>query len=85
LKDIVVLTFYNAQRRRILNALLDMGKEMGLDKGALDDCLHTVDSFQGREAKYVILDTTVCNYRGDDSLGHGKSPFSQARILGLIL
>ena len=69
----MVLTFYNAQRRRLLNALFDMGKALGLPEGALDDCLHTVDSYQGREAKYVILDTTVCNYRGKDSLGHGKS------------
>ena len=68
--DVVILTFYNAQRRRLLNGLLDLEKEFGLNEGALDNCLHTVDSYQGREAKYVILDTTVCAYYGESSLGH---------------
>ncbi|KPI37207.1 ATP-dependent helicase upf1 [Cyphellophora attinorum] len=68
--EVVILTFYNAQRRRLLNALLDLEKELGLGEGSLDGCLHTVDSFQGREAKYIILDLTVCSYFGEGSLGH---------------
>jgi hypothetical protein len=57
-----------------------MGKDLGLSEGELDECLHTVDSYQGREAEYVILDTTVCNYRGNDSLGHGKSIISRTKV-----
>lgn len=68
--DVVILTFYNAQRRRLLNALLDLEKELGMNEGQLDGCLHTVDSYQGREARYVILDTTVCSYYGQGSLSH---------------
>ena len=49
-EHIVVLTFYNAQRRRLLNALLDLAEELGHPNSGFEQCLHTVDSFQGREA-----------------------------------
>jgi superfamily I DNA and/or RNA helicase len=71
-RDVVILTFYNAQRRRLFNALSELAVELKLPPENLAQCVHTVDSYQGREAKYVILDITVCTYRGAKSLGHGK-------------
>jgi superfamily I DNA and/or RNA helicase len=70
--DVVILTFYNAQRRRLFNALSELAVELKLKPDTLTRCVHTVDSYQGREAKYVILDITVSTYRGAKSLGHGK-------------
>jgi hypothetical protein len=70
--DIVILTFYNAQRRRLFNALSELAVELNLPPDSITRCVHTVDSYQGREAKYVILDTTVCTYQGAKSLEHGN-------------
>ena len=68
--EIRVLTFYNAQRRRYINAIFDLADACGLVEGELDDVVHTSDSFQGCEAKYVVLDLVATSYQGAGSMGH---------------
>jgi hypothetical protein len=68
--QIKILTFYNAQKRRLINALVDLGEELKLTANELVDVVHTSDSFQGQEADIIILDTTVCSYNGHGTLGH---------------
>jgi energy-coupling factor transporter ATP-binding protein EcfA2 len=68
--EIRILTFYQAQRQRYINRVYDLQQELGLTKGELDDLVHTSDSFQGREATYIILDVVVTQYHGEESLGH---------------
>ena len=68
--EIKILTFYNAQKRRMINALVDLGKQLNLTAHDLSDVVHTSDSFQGQEADIIILDTTVCSYTGAGTLGH---------------
>lgn len=70
ISDIKILTFYNAQKRRMVNALVELGKQLKPTADELVDVVHTSDSFQGQEADIVILDITVCNYTGHDTLGH---------------
>lgn len=81
--DFVVLTFYNQQRKVVLNALLDMAQELGIPEKGLHDRVCTVDSFQGREAKYVILDTTVTTFTCVRGLGHSKFPRPHS-VYGLV-
>ena len=68
--EIRVLTFYNAQRRRYINAIFDLADACGLTNGELDDMVHTSDSFQGCEARYVVLDLVTTSYNGPESMGH---------------
>lgn len=68
-KNIRILTFYNAQRRRYINATLDLARELRLINGELDDMVHTADSFQGCEAKCVVLDLVTTHYGGPDTMG----------------
>ena len=70
ISEIKILTFYNAQKRRMINALVDLGKQLNLTAKDLSDVVHTSDSFQGQEADIIILDTTVCSYTGRGTLGH---------------
>jgi superfamily I DNA and/or RNA helicase len=70
ISQIKILTFCNAQKRRMINALVDLGKELKLTANELADVVHTSDSFQGQEADVVILDTPVCSYTGHGTLGH---------------
>ena len=68
-RNIRILTFYNAQRRRYINAALDLANELRLTEGELDDMVHTSDSFQGCEEKCVVLDLVTTSYGGPDTMG----------------
>ena len=68
-QNIRILTFYNAQRRRYINATLDLANLLNLNDGELDDMVHTADSFQGCEEKCVVLDLVATHYGGPDSMG----------------
>ena len=68
-RNIRILTFYNAQRRRYINATLDLANELRLTKGELDDMVHTSDSFQGCEERCVVLDLVTTSYGGPDTMG----------------
>jgi superfamily I DNA and/or RNA helicase len=68
-QNIRILTFYNAQRRRYVNATLDLAQDIHFTNGELDDMVHTADSFQGCEEKCVVLDLVTTHYGGPDTMG----------------
>lgn len=47
ISQITILTFYNAQKRRMINSLVDLGKQVKLTANKLADVVHTSDSFPG--------------------------------------
>ena len=69
-REIVVLTFYNAQKKEYIRALSNLEKPLGLKIGEFDDCVETCDSFQGRERKCVILDFVVTEYLKNAKMGN---------------
>jgi hypothetical protein len=68
-QNIRILTFYNAQRRRYINATLDLAQDLQFNNGELDDMVHTADSFQGCEEKCVVLDVVATHYGGLGTMG----------------
>ena len=52
-EDIVVLTFYDAQRKLLMHALQDKGVR-----------IYNVDGFQGSESKLVLVSTVRANTDG---------------------
>ena len=69
-REIIVLTFYNAQKKEYIRALSNLEKPLGLRIGEFDDCVETCDSFQGRERKCVILDFVVTEYLKNAKMGN---------------
>ncbi len=69
-REVVILTFYNAQKKEYFRALSKLEKELGLKQGEFDDCVETCDSFQGRERKCVILDFVVTYYSQHVKMGN---------------
>ena len=69
-REIIILTFYNAQKKEYIRALSKLESDLGLKKGDFDDCVETADSFQGRERKCVILDFVVTYYSQHVKMGN---------------
>ena len=72
-KDIGVITFYNSQKTLILNKL-NTYKEFHIDEKELDIEVNTVDSYQGREKKYIILSTVRSKLLSSDDNFTSKNP-----------
>ena len=67
-RDIVVVTYYRAQVLLYRQILRHRANRMGIDVDDLPYII-TLDSFRGREAPIVILDTVVHDKRGSHQLG----------------
>lgn len=68
-QNIRILTFYNAQRRRYVNATLDLAQDLQFNNGELGDTMHAADSFQGCEEKCIVLDVVATHYGGLGTIG----------------
>ncbi|RHZ60630.1 hypothetical protein CDV55_106811 [Aspergillus turcosus] len=68
-EEIKIITPYSAQRNLYRRALFHMRSQL---PEASQPTVETIDSMQGREAKVIILDLTICD--NDGSIGHGYAP-----------